>query len=182
MRSDPAGRPSAAASPQPSPAPRREPVAVEVGELAHLLSHAERRLVRRLNSVLAEVGCTLEQWRVLSAVGDGAGHPMTEIADHALMPAPSLTKLVDAMVADNLVYRRPDPGDRRRVLLQLAARGRTLHRRAARRLAEDAPRLSPPAGGLAAEGDTAGDSELASLVQALDQLTAALGRRGPLSG
>jgi DNA-binding MarR family transcriptional regulator len=183
MRSDPAGTPSAASSPQSSPAlPRREPAAVEVGELAHLLSHAERRLVRRLNSVLAEAGCTLEQWRVLSAVGDGAGHPMTEIADYALMPAPSLTKLVDAMVADNLVYRRPDPGDRRRVLLQLAARGRTLHRRAARRLAEDAPRLSLPAGGRAAEGDAAGDSDLASLLRALEQLTAALGRRGPLSG
>lgn len=103
-------------------------------DLAHLLSHAERRLVRRLAVVLAEEDCSVEQWRVLSSVADGRGHPMTEIADHALIPAPSLTKLVDLMVADNLVYRRPDPADRRRVLLQLTPRGRALHRRAAQRV------------------------------------------------
>lgn len=68
---------------------------------------------------------------------DGRGHPMTEIADQALMPAPSLTKLVDRMVADNPVYRRPDPADRRRVVLHLTARGRSLHRRAAGRVHAD---------------------------------------------
>ncbi|MER5748928.1 MarR family transcriptional regulator [Streptomyces sp. NPDC002088] len=103
-------------------------------DLAHLLSHAERRLVQRLAAVLAEEGCSVEQWRVLSITSDGRGHPMTEIADYALMPAPSLTKLVDRMVAGNLVYRRPDPADRRRVLLYLSARGRTLHERAADRV------------------------------------------------
>lgn len=93
--------------------------------LAHLLSHAERRLGLRMTAVLAEENCSVEQWRVLSIIADGKGHPMTEIADQALMPAPSLTKLVDRMVADNLVHRRPDRADRRRVLLHLTARGRT---------------------------------------------------------
>ncbi|MEU9451230.1 MarR family transcriptional regulator [Streptomyces sp. NPDC048277] len=106
-------------------------------DLAHLLSHAERRVVRWLAGVLAEEDCTVEEWRVLSLVGDGRGHPMTEIADHALMPAPSLTKLVDRMVADNLVHRRPDPHDRRRVLLYLTERGQDLHARAARRVHAD---------------------------------------------
>jgi DNA-binding MarR family transcriptional regulator len=110
-------------------------------DLAHLLSHAERRLVGRLTALLAEEGCSMEQWRVLSAVADGAGHPMTEIAEYALMPAPSLTKLVDRMTAESLVYRRADPEDRRRVLLYLAARGRILHRRAAHRVAEDQARV-----------------------------------------
>ncbi|MFG2955349.1 MarR family winged helix-turn-helix transcriptional regulator [Streptomyces sp. NPDC048291] len=110
-------------------------------DLAHLLSHAERRVVRRLAAVLAEEDCTVEEWRVLSLVGDGRGHPMSEIADHALMPAPSLTKLVDRMVADNLVHRRPDPHDRRRVLLHLTARGEDLHGRAAHRVHGDQARL-----------------------------------------
>src|SRR4051794_21566372 len=66
-------------------------------DLAHLLGHAERRLNRRLTALLAEEGCSIEQWRVMSLTADGTGHPMTEIADHALMPAPSLTKLVDRM-------------------------------------------------------------------------------------
>ncbi|WNI16763.1 MarR family winged helix-turn-helix transcriptional regulator [Actinacidiphila sp. ITFR-21] len=120
-------------SPEPSDQRPPEPPY----DLAHLVSHTERRLVQRLAALLAEEGCAVEQWRVLSAVGDGGGHPMTEIAEYALLPAPSLTKLVDRMVADNLVYRRPDPDDRRRVLLYLAARGRILHQRCAHRVAED---------------------------------------------
>ncbi|MEU0971305.1 MarR family transcriptional regulator [Streptomyces sp. NPDC005917] len=110
-------------------------------DLAHLLSHAGRRVVQRLAAVLAEEDCTVEEWRVLSIVGDGQGHPMSEIAEHALMPAPSVTKLVDRMVAGNLVYRRPDPHDRRRVLLHLTSRGDDLHRRAARRVRTDQARL-----------------------------------------
>ncbi|WP_035844191.1 MarR family winged helix-turn-helix transcriptional regulator [Kitasatospora azatica] len=106
-------------------------------DLAHILSHAERRLVQRLANLLAEEGCSVEQWRVLSAVADGQGHPMTEIAEYALLPAPSLTKLVDRLVDNNLVYRRTDPNDRRRVLLYLATRGRVLHQRAAHRVEED---------------------------------------------
>ncbi|WP_327287109.1 MarR family winged helix-turn-helix transcriptional regulator [Streptomyces sp. NBC_01198] len=116
-------------------------------DLALVLSRAERLMVARLSVLLAAEDCSVEQWRVLSAVADGCGRSMTEIADHALMPAPSLTKLVDRMVADNLVYRRADPGDRRRVLLHLAARGRILHQRAAHRVAEDHARV------LAALGD-----------------------------
>ena len=131
-------------------------------DLAHLLSHAERRLARRLAALLAEEGCSLEQWRVLSLTADGRGHPMTEIAEHALMPAPSLTKLVDRMVADNLVYRRPDPTDRRRVLLHLSARGRILHDRAAHRVAAEQARLL-----------TTIDDD-GSLAGALSRLTAAL--------
>jgi DNA-binding MarR family transcriptional regulator len=131
-------------------------------DIAHLLSHAERRLVRRLSEQLAHEGCTVEQWRVLSAVADGAGHPMTEIAESALLAAPSLTKLVDRMVADNLVHRRADPGDRRRVLLYLAARGRILHERAAHRLAGDQSLLFDE------------PSELLSLTRALTHLTRAL--------
>ncbi|MGW7541639.1 MarR family winged helix-turn-helix transcriptional regulator [Streptomyces sp. NPDC054770] len=132
-------------------------------DLAHLLSHAERRVVRRLAAVLAEEDCTVEEWRVLSLVGDGRGHPMSEIADHALMPAPSLTKLVDRMVADNLVHRRPDPHDRRRVLLHLTPRGEDLHRRAAHRVSADQTRLF----------DETADGE--ALAHLLRQLTAAAG-------
>ncbi|MFC4034287.1 MarR family winged helix-turn-helix transcriptional regulator [Streptomyces polygonati] len=144
-------------------------------DLAHLLSHAERRLVRRLAAVLAAEGCAVEQWRVLSAVADGAGHPMTEIAEYALLPAPSLTKLVDRMVADNLVYRRPDPGDRRRVLLHLAARGRILHQRAAHRVAEDQAALRAA---LPADPDDLARA-LAGLADALDSPAAPAASRRP---
>lgn len=137
-------------------------------DLALVLSRAERLLVARLSQVLAAEGCSVERWRVLSAVAGGGGLPMSEIADYALMPAPSLTKLVDGMVADNLVHRRADPGDRRRVLLHPAPRGRALHQRAAARIAAD------HAGLLTALGDT---GELAAALIALADLAA--GAQGP---
>lgn len=97
--------------------------------LVHLLTQVERQLSAGLGAYLEQEGVSLDQWRVLSLLADGAGHPMSEVAAYAMVPAPTLTKLVDRLVAANLVHRRVDPGDRRRVLVGLTARGRALNRR-----------------------------------------------------
>jgi hypothetical protein len=86
------------------PAPPPQPP-----HLMHLLVRAERLLARRLKTVLDAEDCTLDAWRVLMLLSDGAGHHMTEIADHAFLPAGTLTKLMDQLVDANLVYRRVDP-------------------------------------------------------------------------
>lgn len=91
--------------------------------LSHLLSQVENRVTRRLTAVLSNHDCALEEWRVLSLLVDSVGRPMSEIASLAMLPPPTLTKLVDRMVADNLVYRRGDDQDRRRVLVFLSDRG-----------------------------------------------------------
>lgn len=93
-------------------------------DLARLLALVERRVVARLATALTEAGCTVEEWRVMSLLADGAGHAMTEIAEFALLPPPTLTKLIDRMVSANHVYRRVDDADRRRVLVFLSTRGR----------------------------------------------------------
>jgi len=104
-------------------------------DLAHQLSRAERLLSGRMSALLANEHCTLEEWRVLKILSDGQGHIMTEIADFAMLPAPTLTKLMDRMVSAGLVYRRADDQDRRRVLAYLAERGRARCDRAAALLA-----------------------------------------------
>ena len=98
-------------------------------QLLHLLSHTQHRVTTRVAAALRKQRSSLEEWRVLSLLADGRGHSMSEIAEFALTPAPTMTKLIDRMVANNLVYRRVDPADRRRVLVFLSARGRTAHRR-----------------------------------------------------
>ncbi|MFD5815959.1 MarR family winged helix-turn-helix transcriptional regulator [Streptomyces sp. NPDC127038] len=136
-------------------------------ELLHLLTRAERLAVRRVQCVLDEFGCSVEAWRVLDLLSDGRGHNMTALADHAFLPAPSLTKLMDQLVDQNLVYRRVDPADRRRVLAHLTPRGMQRWQLLAREVRADWPDLDAL---LAGEGL---DDLLARLAEALEgRLTA----------
>lgn len=127
-----------------------QPLAMSVSRLqqtAHILSRAERCLTRLIVDAFGDV--SVEQWRALVLLGDGAGHPMSEIAQFAMLPAASVTRLIDRMVNDSLVHRMADPADRRRVLVHIAPRGERLRRQLAARLediqgavlAEDADHL-----------------------------------------
>lgn len=104
---------------------------------AELLSQVEHNLTRGLRRVLEQEGSSIEQWRALSLLADGASHAMSELAECALLPAPTLTRLIDRMVSDNLVYRKADPLDRRRVLVLVTDRGRALSARLEDRIAAD---------------------------------------------
>ena len=98
-------------------------------ELAGLLSYLERRLSDRLTRRLTAAGSSLNEWRVLAQLVDGGGSAMGDVATSLDIPASTATKLIDAMVATNLVYRRGDGNDGRRVLVHLAPRGRVAHDR-----------------------------------------------------
>lgn len=86
------------------------------------------RLDRAVDAAVAPVDLrpriTREQWRVLMLLGDGQGHTMGEVAERASVPGATATRLIDRLVADTLAYRRPDPLDRRKVLVYLAEAGR----------------------------------------------------------
>ncbi|WP_369031703.1 MULTISPECIES: MarR family winged helix-turn-helix transcriptional regulator [Streptomyces] len=134
-------------------------------DLLRLLTRAERLAARRLQPVLDEHGCSLDAWRVLALLSDGAGHHMTAIAEAAFLPPPTLTRLVDHLVDQNLVHRRVDPHDRRRILVHLTPRGTEYWRRIDREVRADWPQLSD------------GDEELLRalldrLAETLDETTA----------
>lgn len=112
-------------------------------ELLRLLTRAERLAVRRVQSVLEEFDCSVEAWWVLDLLSDGQGHNMTALADHACMPAPSATKLIDQLVDQNLVFRRIDPADRRRVLAYLTPRGMQRRQQLVREVRSDWAELEP---------------------------------------
>jgi MarR family transcriptional regulator, organic hydroperoxide resistance regulator len=99
--------------------------------LGQLVGRIEHRLRRRIEQTIGMDGLNLEQWRTLDLLADGDGHSMTEIAGHVMVPAPTLTKIVDRLVESAVVYRRPDERDRRRVLVFLSDHGRGMHRRLA---------------------------------------------------
>ncbi len=139
-------------------------------ELLHLLTRAERLSVRRVQSVLDEFDCSIEAWRVLDLLSDDEGHNMTALADHAFLPAPTLTKLIDQLVDQNLVFRRVDPADRRRILAQLTPRGREHWQRLSRAIRADWGDVKP----LLAE-------EEEPLKTLLDQLAGALEGNGSVT-
>jgi DNA-binding MarR family transcriptional regulator len=126
------------------------------------ISDAERRLTRRLAQVLAHHDCTVERWRALNALAHGESHRMSELAEFTQLPPASLTRLVDGLVADNLVHRKPDPRDRRGVLVHITERGQALAATLSERIA--AERLL---------GDV-DEREAAALLDALAAVLAAL--------
>ncbi len=134
--------------------------------LPDLLSRVEREVTRRLAALLAAEGCTIDEWRVLSLLARTGGRPMTAIAQATLLPPPTLTKRVDHMVADGLVYRRVGVDDRRRVLVLLAPRGRVAHDRLAPLVAQELTHLADQAPGVDLDMLT---GLLGELVDALEQ-------------
>src|SRR4051794_41837960 len=117
-------------------------------ELAHALSRAERSVTRQLARAMEEEGCTVEDWRILLLLADGRGHTMTEVAEFALVPAPSVTRIVDRMVTHGLLHRTADPSDRRRGRVPPPPRGGALQPRPREVLQRG--RHAPPGGGRAA--------------------------------
>lgn len=135
--------------------------------LVDVLSQAERRVNNRIAGVLAAQGSTLDEWRVLSLLVQRGGQSMSAIAAATLMAPPTLTKRIDVMVADGMVYRRVDDTDRRRVLVLLAPRGKTAHRRLAEHVAEEHRRIAVLAAGSGLDVEEI-TTALAGLVKALD--------------
>jgi DNA-binding MarR family transcriptional regulator len=80
-------------------------------------------LAKLVELALAESGLTLPQYRVLGLL-DGGPAVSSAIARRLAVRPPSVTGVVDGLVARGLVARTNDPGDRRMVSLELTAEGR----------------------------------------------------------
>jgi DNA-binding MarR family transcriptional regulator len=93
-------------------------------EFIRLISGVNRQLERSLETRLKPEGVSIEHFRVLDALARRNGQPMSELARHVLVDGPTLTKIVDRVIATSDVYRAADPGDRRKVLVFLSAKGR----------------------------------------------------------
>ncbi|MEU1428116.1 MarR family transcriptional regulator [Nocardia sp. NPDC005746] len=90
-------------------------------DLARLVRRASQELDRAIATCLGE--SSVGRWHVLEAVAGGTGLSMSQLADATLLNAATLTRLIDAMIADNLVLRKVDDTDRRRVLVFPTRRG-----------------------------------------------------------
>ena len=104
---------------------------------------------------------------MLAVLAAGGGHIMSELAQLAVVPPATATRIVDHLVTNGLVYRRADPSDRRRVVVHLSARGaRTIE-----------PALAAEAQVERAVADALGPRAYVGFVSALDAVSAPAGAR-----
>lgn len=98
----------------------------KIGYLVASLSH---QLKKEIEESLKHLNLPVEQVRVLEALsGRDAreGLSMSDLSRLVFVDASTLTKLVDRMISDSLVYRVSDPNDRRRVKVLVTPKGMEL--------------------------------------------------------
>lgn len=98
----------------------------EALDLIQLISGVNKRLEQAVGARLKPAGIPIEQYRILRMLERRDGQTMGELATQVFVDSPTLTKIIDRMIAGGLVYRSPDPADRRKVLVFLAEAGRAL--------------------------------------------------------
>ncbi|MGA2013085.1 MAG: MarR family transcriptional regulator [Solirubrobacteraceae bacterium] len=83
------------------------------------------RLARQVELAVADVDLTLAQYRVLILLGEGT-EAASALAEKLAVSRPSVTGVVDGLVARGLVTRGHDVSDRRRVGHDLTEDGRRM--------------------------------------------------------
>jgi long-chain acyl-CoA synthetase len=83
------------------------------------------RLARQVELAASSLELTLSQYRVLGILGDGQ-EAASVLADKLAVSRPSVTGVVDGLVARGLVRRDHDGADRRRIGVGLTDEGRSV--------------------------------------------------------
>lgn len=98
-------------------------------QIAYLIASINRQLEEEMSDILKPQGVAIEHFRILTALAGSDSRPMRDLANAVLIDPASLTKVIDRMVVEALVFRAPDPNDRRKVLICMASKGKALYER-----------------------------------------------------
>lgn len=102
---------------------------MEIEVVSREAAHGAALLAKSLEIALGEVELSLSQYRLLVLLSESPS-AATALADRLDVTRPSLTALVDGLVARGFVAREPDPHDRRRVTHEISATGHDALQRA----------------------------------------------------
>jgi long-chain acyl-CoA synthetase len=97
----------------------------EASSVAVAYGRVAARLARQVEVGLSQVDLSVPQYRILMFLDEGAT-VASKLADHLAVSRPTITAVVDGLVARGLVERRTHDQDRRRVGHALTAAGRQL--------------------------------------------------------
>src|SRR5580765_8719277 len=115
---------------------RRASPAREVDAVAESLHSAAVHLSRRLRVEDEARGISASRLSALATLVEAGPMRIGALAQAEQVEPPTMTRLADAMEREGLLTRRPDPDDRRAVVLHATAKGRrSLERDRAQRVA-----------------------------------------------
>ncbi len=69
---------------------------------------------------------TGEQWAIIRRLGEEDGLSQREIAEKTSKDKPNITRMLDALEKKHLIFRQPDPRDRRKYCIYLTKEGKQL--------------------------------------------------------
>lgn len=72
---------------------------------------------------------TAEQWNIIRHLWEEEGLSQREIGEKAAKDKPNITRMLDALEKKRLIFRQPDPRDRRKFCVYLTREGKLLHER-----------------------------------------------------
>ena len=133
-----------------------EACAQEILEVVPQVMRAIRTEMRRHRTV----DLSVPQFRALAFIDRNPAASLSAVAEHIGMTLPSMSKMIDGLVARRLVSRQTHPGDRRRMVLALTKNGLaalTISRRATRACLAENLAVLP-------------DAERANIVRAMEAL------------
>ena len=91
------------------------------------LLRAREAAMSRFRPMLRSHGLTEQQWRVIRVLASDKELDIGELSQKTFLLAPSLTRILKALVRDGLVTRTPGPDDLRRVSIRLSKAGRSIY-------------------------------------------------------
>lgn len=90
------------------------------------LLRARESVMAKFRPMLARHDMNEQQWRVIRILGEAGELDATELADRALVLAPSLTRMIKSLKTRKLITLRKDKDDGRRTLISITPAARTL--------------------------------------------------------
>ena len=99
---------------------------LEVEGIVDRIAGISRRVKRALELTLSEYGLTHAEWEVLGKLRLSDNHTSSpgELAEEVEVSSGTMTSRLDRLEGAGLVVRKPDPGDRRGVFVELTPAGK----------------------------------------------------------
>jgi MarR family transcriptional regulator, lower aerobic nicotinate degradation pathway regulator len=91
--------------------------------LGYLLGQANHALFKEFDALVREAGLGSLEWRVLAVLSGDSPMAVGQLAHEVLSQQPTVTKLLQRLVAQGWVALHDDPADQRRTLVSITPAG-----------------------------------------------------------